>query len=478
MGAVARTHRIRTPLALALVLALAGSASAVRNADAADQVASPASAVRRRPGPGVGHPHRAAALPRRAGPRHPRRRSGSPSTRPSGAGQGGPGRHRRRAPGRPTARPSPAPHRPSCHLPVQPARRDRPGGVGLAGRTLRSTPGTARRSWARSSTAHGVRGRSRTPTAAAGTATAAGTGPSARCSSSPAPGAPSASTATATGSPTRRTSRTRRRPPRRTSATAGATSPSPAALRPAILSYNHSAAYRRLVLTYQQRFAALGLDQGISVVGLSTVVAAGAPVAGTAIGEARQGTRRRRRPRPDEPRRQQRRVGRHRHAAPPRPPRPVLDRVGEAGRHPTAAAHAGGSPKPSGGPGGGPKPRQPHRQPGGSPDRQPRREPERQPQPHRPADRPDDLSAAPTDDPTPGTQPDPGTTDPGTDRAGHAPTPRRPARPARATAPPRTRTPRPAPAAGHRRASPARAERHRDLSRPGPATAASPSSAP
>ena len=36
----------------------------------------------------------------------------------------------------------------------------------------------------------------------------------------------------------------------------------PASLASAILSYNHSEAYRQLVMTYQQRFAALGLDQG------------------------------------------------------------------------------------------------------------------------------------------------------------------------------------------------------------------------
>ncbi|MDX6299254.1 MAG: hypothetical protein QOF53_468, partial [Nocardioidaceae bacterium] len=36
----------------------------------------------------------------------------------------------------------------------------------------------------------------------------------------------------------------------------------PAMLSAAILSYNHSAAYEQLVLTYQQRYAGLGLDQG------------------------------------------------------------------------------------------------------------------------------------------------------------------------------------------------------------------------
>ncbi len=59
----------------------------------------------------------------------------------------------------------------------------------------------------------------------------------------------------------------------------------PSTLKAAVLAYNASAAYEALVLTYQKRYAALGLDRGISVVGLSTVVsAAGAPVAGVALG--------------------------------------------------------------------------------------------------------------------------------------------------------------------------------------------------
>ena len=41
----------------------------------------------------------------------------------------------------------------------------------------------------------------------------------------------------------------------------------PAALRAAILSYNHSPAYLGLVLTYQERFAGLGLDDGTTVAG-------------------------------------------------------------------------------------------------------------------------------------------------------------------------------------------------------------------
>ena len=47
----------------------------------------------------------------------------------------------------------------------------------------------------------------------------------------------------------------------------------PAALRTAIVSYNHSVAYLRLVLTYQQRFAGLGLDDGTTVAGLPTHLA-------------------------------------------------------------------------------------------------------------------------------------------------------------------------------------------------------------
>jgi hypothetical protein len=46
----------------------------------------------------------------------------------------------------------------------------------------------------------------------------------------------------------------------------------PADLGSAILAYNHSASYQRLVLTYQQRYSRLGLDRGTDVVGLSTPV--------------------------------------------------------------------------------------------------------------------------------------------------------------------------------------------------------------
>ncbi len=47
----------------------------------------------------------------------------------------------------------------------------------------------------------------------------------------------------------------------------------PAALRAAILAYNHSPAYLGLVLTYQERFAGLGLDDGTTVAGLPTHLA-------------------------------------------------------------------------------------------------------------------------------------------------------------------------------------------------------------
>jgi hypothetical protein len=47
----------------------------------------------------------------------------------------------------------------------------------------------------------------------------------------------------------------------------------PAVLRAAILSYNHSPAYLGLVLTYQERFAGLGLDDGTTVAGLPTHLA-------------------------------------------------------------------------------------------------------------------------------------------------------------------------------------------------------------
>src|SRR6478735_1828844 len=44
-------------------------------------------------------------------------------------------------------------------------------------------------------------------------------------------------------------------------------------LRSAVLSYNHSQAYLLLVLTYQQRFAGLGLDRSTQIIGLSTRLA-------------------------------------------------------------------------------------------------------------------------------------------------------------------------------------------------------------
>ena len=47
----------------------------------------------------------------------------------------------------------------------------------------------------------------------------------------------------------------------------------PADLRSAVLSYNHSQSYLRLVLTYQQRYAGLGLDSGTVVKGLPTAIA-------------------------------------------------------------------------------------------------------------------------------------------------------------------------------------------------------------
>ena len=51
------------------------------------------------------------------------------------------------------------------------------------------------------------------------------------------------------------------------------------------MSYNHSVAYHRLVLTYQQRFAGLGLDAGTTVAGLPTHLALSA-VAATPYGYA------------------------------------------------------------------------------------------------------------------------------------------------------------------------------------------------
>lgn len=56
----------------------------------------------------------------------------------------------------------------------------------------------------------------------------------------------------------------------------------PATLRSAVLAYNASSAYQRLVLTYQKRFASFGLDGRTTVVGLS-VGAAGGPIYGQAL---------------------------------------------------------------------------------------------------------------------------------------------------------------------------------------------------
>ena len=56
----------------------------------------------------------------------------------------------------------------------------------------------------------------------------------------------------------------------------------PVTLRSAILAYNASSAYQQLVMTYQKRFAAFGLDSRVTVVGLS-VGAAGGPVVGSAL---------------------------------------------------------------------------------------------------------------------------------------------------------------------------------------------------
>src|SRR4051812_8809702 len=53
----------------------------------------------------------------------------------------------------------------------------------------------------------------------------------------------------------------------------------PAMLSAAILSYNHSTAYEHLVLTYQQRYAGLGLDEG----NLSALPVAGTPSASTTV---------------------------------------------------------------------------------------------------------------------------------------------------------------------------------------------------
>ena len=59
----------------------------------------------------------------------------------------------------------------------------------------------------------------------------------------------------------------------------------PATMRAAVLAYNASDAYARLVLTYQQRYASLGLDRGGAVTGLSTVVAGfGGPTVGSPTG--------------------------------------------------------------------------------------------------------------------------------------------------------------------------------------------------
>ena len=109
----------------------------------------------------------------------------------------------------------------------------------------------------------------RTPTAGSGTGTPRGTAPWARCSSSRHLARPSASTVTATATAN----------PQDVEDAAAATAAylcyggrdlsEPADLGAAILSYNHSASYQRLVLTYQQRYARLGLDRGPMVIGSS-----------------------------------------------------------------------------------------------------------------------------------------------------------------------------------------------------------------
>src|SRR4051794_10084238 len=53
----------------------------------------------------------------------------------------------------------------------------------------------------------------------------------------------------------------------------------PSMMSAAILSYNHSTAYEHLVLTYQQRYAGLGLDEG----NLSALPVAGTPSASTTV---------------------------------------------------------------------------------------------------------------------------------------------------------------------------------------------------
>ncbi|MEP7088809.1 MAG: lytic murein transglycosylase [Nocardioidaceae bacterium] len=62
----------------------------------------------------------------------------------------------------------------------------------------------------------------------------------------------------------------------------------PATLGSAILSYNHSTSYERLVLTYQRRYAGLGLDRGVTLSRLPAVGQAlvATPVAGLDGGSA------------------------------------------------------------------------------------------------------------------------------------------------------------------------------------------------
>ncbi|HYO40670.1 MAG TPA: lytic murein transglycosylase [Nocardioidaceae bacterium] len=62
----------------------------------------------------------------------------------------------------------------------------------------------------------------------------------------------------------------------------------PDELRSAIWSYNHSTAYEKLVMTYQKRYAALGLDSGVTATLLPTVSAAvsATPVGGLGSGLA------------------------------------------------------------------------------------------------------------------------------------------------------------------------------------------------
>jgi membrane-bound lytic murein transglycosylase B len=234
----------------------------------------------------------------------------------------------------------------------------------------------------------------------------------------------------------------------------------PATMKAAVLAYNASSAYEQLVLTYQQRYAALGLDRGVSVVGLSTAVTTGSPVAGLAIGELRTST-------PAAPR-----GGAHPRTtgASGRSSSPGSGTTPSTATAPSMAS-GGGTSKPTatsaGSPPASPKPaRGPGGSPGGSPSGgpTPTSSPTDDPTscPPEPGD-PAGASATPTADPTPGA-PDiatcpPCSTDPGT--TGQAPA---------------TPAPTPAPGAG---TSGSGADGTQTCPPADPsATAASPSSAP